>query len=396
MASLALSRLTRLAGLIAVGLLMYPPGATALQFRLLHSFGAETAGERNKTPTIPGGFWPRGELAIDRTGNLYGTTGNGGTHNLGVVFRISPAGKPTVLHSFSGPDGSYPGSGVAIDTEGNVYGAARGGRGYEGLVFKISQDGHFTILHNFTGGLDGARPSARPVVDDDGNLYGVTSSGGGGCSWPQGCGTVFRIGSDGKETIMHAFHGEDGAFPSAPLMLASDGSFYGSTDGGGANSDGTVFRLTMDGAESVIHSFTEDEGEEPDTALVSDTSGNLYGTLDGVHGENSGVAFKLHGKNNLKVLHGFGNEAMPSELVMDDAGNFLGTTYGDGNLLSCMGCGTVFMVKSNGDEEVLYTFGGAEGSHPTSGLTPDGNGNYFGVTLEGGKFDAGTVYEITP
>jgi len=393
MANLALSRLARLAGLISVGLLMYPPGATALQFRLLHSFGLPIqARDDGSDGKIPGGYQPIGTMAIDRTGNLFGTALRGGAHNFGTVFRVSPAGKVTVLHNFAGgTDGSFPAGGLTIDDQGFLYGTTQaGGGGNLGTVFRLAPDGTEVVLHAFAGGSDGADPGDRPVLHASGNLYGTTPNGG--CD-DGNCGVAFKIDTAGQETILHTFAGVDGKRPSSPLTIGPDGSFYGTTFTGGANDDGTVFRLTPDGTESVLHSFDEVDGEEPMNAVIFDSSGNLYGTTSSKNGVGTGAVFKLRNKS-LKVLHDF--STVPSEVVMDDAGNFLGTTYGDGNLRSCMGCGTIFRLNPSGDEEVLYSFGGADGSHPTSGLTPDGNGNYFGVTGQGGKFGLGTVYEITP
>ena len=112
----------------------------------------------------------------------------------GVVFKISPAGKQTVLHYFTGgygtTDGGYPLGSVILDSAGNVYGTtSQGGANGLGTVFAISASGTLSFLHTFTGGpTDGTYPAAGLVIDSAGHLYGTTSVGG-----TNALGTVFKI-----------------------------------------------------------------------------------------------------------------------------------------------------------------------------------------------------------
>jgi uncharacterized repeat protein (TIGR03803 family) len=160
-----------------------------------------------------GGKWPEAAVTMDAAGNLYGTTGAGGDfkcdpEGCGVVFKLDRTGKRTVLHTFTGgSDGEFPYGGVILDAEGNLYGTTvYGGTGtcsdpYGpgcGLVFKVDPGGKETVLHTFTGGADGANPHAGLVRDTKGRLYGTTESGGNlkacDCSdCTPGCGVVFRI-----------------------------------------------------------------------------------------------------------------------------------------------------------------------------------------------------------
>jgi len=144
------------------------------------------------------GFYPYTGLIFDLSGNLYGTTYQGGTHSNGTVFELSPNsdGKWTerVLHSFNGNDGANPAAGLILVTGGNLYGTTQNGGTYsDGTVFELSPgtNGKWTerVLHSFSNnGKDGTNPEGGVIVDSSGNLYGTTRSGGA-----HGSGTVFEI-----------------------------------------------------------------------------------------------------------------------------------------------------------------------------------------------------------
>jgi len=148
---------------------------------------------------------PLAGLAIDKRGNLYGTTEiGGGETNNGTVFKVTPGGKESVLHSFAGGmDGSLPLASVTLDGKGNLYGTTGegGGSGCSesagcGTVFEISRGG-VTILYRFTGGADGGFPEGGLVLDGQGNLYGTTVAGGGTQCQSfysnTGCGVTFKL-----------------------------------------------------------------------------------------------------------------------------------------------------------------------------------------------------------
>ena len=198
------------------------------------------------------GFLPEGDLIIDKAGNLYGTTFNGGDtgcsdYGCGIVFKIAPNGSETVLYSFQGgSDGDLPETGVVADKVGNLYGTTGGGGSglSAGTVFKLTPDGKETVLHSFQG-TDGDFPRARVVLDKKGNLYGTTVYGGSTGCHGKGCGVVFKVAPDGTETVLHAFDPyKEGVFPSAGLYLGKDGDLYGTTLNGGGNGNGVVFRVT--------------------------------------------------------------------------------------------------------------------------------------------------------
>lgn len=191
---------------------------------------------------------PYAGLVRDSKGNLYGTTSAGGFYGkacslgCGTVFELDPTGKYTVLHQFTaGSDGDKPLAGLVRDPAGNLYGTTElGGTSGQGTIFKLSKAGKETVLYSFTGGTDGGNPRAALVRDEAGNLYGAAAYGGGN----NPTGTVFKLDSAGTYTVLHTFNGTDGAQPFGGLAIDATGNLYGTTEAGGASGFGTVFKLT--------------------------------------------------------------------------------------------------------------------------------------------------------
>jgi uncharacterized repeat protein (TIGR03803 family) len=188
---------------------------------------------------------------------IYGTAYLGGIPEpcgggCGVVFKLDSTGKETVLHAFTDrADGGFPIAGLVRDSVGNLYGTTSdGGTTADGVplgwgvVFKLAPTGKETVLHTFTGGADGATPLAGLVRDVAGNLYGTAYQGGTGTFFTNG--VVFKLNSTGKETVLHTFNGKDGANPNyGRLVRDSAGNLYGVTESGGAGNSGVVFKLTL-------------------------------------------------------------------------------------------------------------------------------------------------------
>jgi len=238
------------------------------------------------------GFSPYAGLIQAADGNLYGTTFESGAEYYGTVFKITPSGTLTTLHSFDGTDGAYPNGGLVQATNGNLYGTTgQGGANNAGTVFKIALGGALTTLHNFDV-TDGAYPQAGLVQSTDGNLYGIT--GGGGAN---NHGTVFKITPGGTLTTLHSFDGTDGAYPNGGLVQATDGKLYGTTVEAGANSAGTVFKITPGGTLTTLHNFCSQnncpDGASPYAALVQDTNGTFYGTTELGGANREGTVFSL-------------------------------------------------------------------------------------------------------
>ncbi len=232
---------------------MWPVKGDVWRERVLRSF-TEWDGQSYQANLIP-----------DTSGNLYGTTLDGGAYGYGTVFELkrSSNGKwdEVVLHSFQQSDGQSPRGGLIFDSKGALYGTteAGGARNY-GAVFKLlpRSDGTWseTVLYSFAGGTDGAGPQAALIFDPSGNLYGTTLYGGGpGCYGGYGCGTVFKLspssGGSWIEALLYALDNIAGNYPVAGLILDSSGNLYGTTEYGGSGTGcgysqgcGIVFEIT--------------------------------------------------------------------------------------------------------------------------------------------------------
>ena len=245
------------------------------------------------------GAEPTGRMVFGANGDLYGTTQVGGLYNgfynQGMIFRITTSGAYKVLHLFSGnfgskPDGANPAAGLILASNGDFYGTTTaGGASKEGTVFKMTPAGKVTLLHSFTGSSDGSMPIGALVQASDGNLYGTCYSGGA-----NGTGTAFRITTKGVFTKIYDFAAEAapgniGYLPRAGLIQASDGNLYGTAWQGGAfTATGTIYQLTLAGAGTLEASFeASSTGFSPLGALVQGTDGRLYVTLQNNGGENS-------------------------------------------------------------------------------------------------------------
>jgi uncharacterized repeat protein (TIGR03803 family) len=192
---------------------------------------------------------PDAGLIMDKSGNLYGTTVEGGIDcdgaSCGVIFKVTPGGVEDVLYSFQGgTDGYAPEAGLTMDAAGNLYDTtAAGGTAGNGTVFKLAPDGTETVLYSFRGGNDGWDPVAGVVMDKTGNLYGTTFSGGGKHCKRVGCGTIFKLAPDGTETVLSTLFGKHGVHPTASLLLGKHGLLYGTANAGGTDNDGVVFSV---------------------------------------------------------------------------------------------------------------------------------------------------------
>jgi uncharacterized repeat protein (TIGR03803 family) len=360
----------------------------------------------------PDGSAPFANLIRDAAGNLYGTTGIGGATNNGTVFEISSQGVETIIHSFGGsppPDGRGPYAGLLRDKDGNLYGTTSyGGIHNLGTVFKITASGEEQVLYSFKGS-DGASPNGGLILDSEGHLFGTTSFGGAG-SCPSvgknGCGIVFVLSQSGTEHVLYSFQGgSDGAFPSSTLVRDTAGNLYGTTGSGGCSygeNCGTVFRISRAG-EKVLHRFSGPNDGTGPNGVIFGPGGNLYGTTVSGGTYNRGTVFGLTPEGKEKVLYSFGS--VPNDgtnpyagLVWDRDATFYGTTNQGGPPNCLNGCGTIFSVTTVGVETVLYYFGanGTEGFIPFAGLIRDPAGNLYGTTGEGGPTDNGTVFEFTP
>jgi uncharacterized repeat protein (TIGR03803 family) len=254
------------------------------------------------------GEFPEAGLIQATNGDFYGQTGSGGTANLGTVFRITPTGKLTTLHSFCSnfqqgycADGSSPWGNLMQATNGYLYGTTYyGGTGGGGTVYKISPGGALTTLYSFcsqSGCADGRFPLAGLIQATNGYLYGTTSSGG-----TNGAGTVFKISPGGTLTTLYSFCSQsncaDGGGPEAPLIQATNGYLYGTTADYGAYNSGTIFRITASGKLTTLYRFCSqvgctDGGTPYMQGLAQDTNGTLYGTTYNGGANGPGTVYSL-------------------------------------------------------------------------------------------------------
>jgi uncharacterized repeat protein (TIGR03803 family) len=348
------------------------------------------------------GSGPGGTLVQGIDGNLYGTTGGGGAYGDGTVFKVTRAGQLTTVYSFCAQtnctDGSPYLAGLVLATDGNLYGTTYlGGANNAGTVFKITPGGTLTTLYSFcsqTSCTDGADPFAGLIQGTDGSFYGTTEYGGA-------CGTVFRITPAGALTMLYSFSGTDGQSPTGTLVQASDGNFYGTTAGGSGacpENAGTVFKITPAGELTTLYSFDGNDGALPIGGLVQ-ADGYLYGTTSELDsGLLTGTVFKISPAGRLTTLVSFNRPraAWPwAGLVLATDGNLYGTTSGGG----AYGGGTIFKITPSGASTPLYNFcaqtGCTDGAGPVAGLVQATDGNLYGTTAGGGAYGYGTVFTLS-
>jgi uncharacterized repeat protein (TIGR03803 family) len=353
-------------------------------------------------------------LVQGTNGDLYGTTQYGGANDQGTVFEITPSGTLRTLYSFCAQtncaDGGYPSAGLVLGTDGSFYGTTSGSGGNCGTVFRMTSGGALTTLHRFDC-TDGSGPQCALVQATDGNFYGTTYYGGASSSCVGGCGTAFKITPQGALTTLHSFDSTDGAYPSAGLVQATDGSLYGTTSAGGDTpcvlglGCGTVFKITSAGELTTLHRFADDanlvDGGNPGGALVQASDGKLYGTAShgGLYG--FGTVFEITPGGTLTTLHSFDSTdgAYPTAgLIQATDGNLYGTTDGGGTNSVCgtIGCGTVFKITPGGALTTLHDFCAqtdcTDGVDPFGGLVQATDGTFYGTT--NGNPEPGTVFSL--
>ena len=286
------------------------------------------------------GAFTSAPLVQGSDGFFYGTTQNGGTSGWGNIFRVSPVGALTNLVSFDPPPGpSLPYAGLVQGADGNFYGTTGYGGNTNGgvlaaygrgTIFRMTPGGIITNLHSFNG-ADGWAPYAGLVQGTDGNFYGTTFVGGTSSNCPNGCGTVFRMSQTGSLTTLWSFSKTDGASPYAGVVQGADGNFYGTTTSGGAHGTGTVYRVSSSGSLTTLWSFTGGaDGAAPLAGLVQGSDGNFYGTTPAIGAGHSGTVFRVSSTGGFTNLWSFTNGsdgANPQAgLVQGSDGSFYGTT----------------------------------------------------------------------
>jgi uncharacterized repeat protein (TIGR03803 family) len=256
------------------------------------------------------------------------------------------------------------------------------------------------VLYSFAGGSDGAGPESD-LTNINGVLYGTTYGGGANSD-----GTVFQITTAGTESVLYSFAGGN----VGPGNLTNvNGVLYGTTNigGGGCPNNpgcGTIFEVTTSGTETLLHTFgVGNDGTLPSSLI--NVNGVLYGTTAAGGTNGDGTVFKITTSGAESVLYNFagGSDGLSPRGLTNVNGVLYGTTAGGGGVCSefANGCGTVFTITTSGVERVLYSFaGGSDGLAPQSGLT-NVNGVLYGTTIFGddcrvyGGLGCGTVFKVT-
>ena len=338
------------------------PGGTVT---ILHTF-ARSDGSQPFAPPIQG-----------TDGNFYGTTSGGGTNNVGTVYKLIPSGTLTTLYSFGGANGATPCAPLVQGADGNFYGTTYyGGVNGFGAIYKISPAGKYTLLYSFTGvSPDGAHPDYAALVQGtDGDFYGTTFLGGG----PTNGGIVFKITAAGALTVLHEFNGTDGSSPTAGLVQATDGNFYGTTPAGGSANIGVIFKITPAGTYSVVYNFDGTTGKSPNVALVQHANGILYGdtTMGGTGTNNAGVFYSLNiGATPFVRL-------VPSSAKVGRTVEILGQGFTGTTGVSFNGTAATFHVSSD--------------TYLTTTVPAGAKTGYISVVTPGGTLKSNKTFRVTP
>ena len=363
------------------------PATSTNALTVLYNFGG-----RDGDPLYP---QYQGIIAQGRDGNMYSTTPYGGTSNYGAVFKITPTGTMTVLHSFAGNDVAVD-SGLTLGSDGNFYGTTIYGGSNYGTLFVITPDGVMNIVYDFTGQNDDAYPSAPPIQSDRGQFYGTAT----GDFYGNG-GEVYKMTASGNKVRLFHFTRHYGAAPADPLVQASDGNFYGTTSSGGTSGNcgqygcGVVFRLTPAGRYTVLHNFQGGvDGFYPVAALIEGNDGAFYGSVPQGGPHEWGVVFKITRAGKFGLLHSFtgglDGRYPTTALVEATDGNLYGTAEQGGTAKS----GVVFKITPKGKFSVVYNFDGATSAYPEVTLLQHTNGKLFGDTFGGGPYEYGTFFSL--
>ncbi len=262
----------------------------------------------------------------------------------------------------------------------------------------------FTSIYSFT--LDagsGASPSAPLLQAADGNFYGTTASGS-----PDNAGAVFQLTPAGTVTTLHSFDtAAGGDDPNTGLVQGADGSFYGTTDGGSSGLPGTVYKISPAGVLTTLASFPRAVFSTGN--LIAAPDGSFYGTTNNGGANFGGTIFQVSASAEFRFVYDFSAES-DSEInaegarpdgtfVLGNDGNYYGTT-GEGGP---NGTGTVFKFTPPNVVSVVYAFGAvtsdkvnAGGANPQNGLIVGADGNFYGTTASGGANGAGTIFRLTP
>jgi uncharacterized repeat protein (TIGR03803 family) len=368
--------------------------------------------------TTTTGETPLSQLVQGFDGNLYGTAFNSGAYSDGTVFRLTLSGTVIPIYSFCAnlggggcPDGAEPQGAIALGIDGNFYGITEGsflgGLG-PGTVYKITPAGALTTLHTFCQSAqctDGGYPTLGLTLSRSGNFYGLSNAGDGSSAF---YGQVFEVSSSG------AFHNlltvcpntlcPADAGPIGTLLLSSGGALISPGPGAGyGNGPGSLYSMSPSGTPTVVYAFCDDAtchdgGGYNRSPLAQSPTGMIFGTFtEGGSGAyctqngGCGTAFRVTSTGVFTKLHDFCSQAAcadgynPGALILASDGNYYGTTIVGGK----HDYGTLFRITSTGHFSVVHSFSAADGYAPTAiPLLQATDGNLYGATSQ-------TLYRVS-
>jgi uncharacterized repeat protein (TIGR03803 family) len=287
------------------------------------------------------GQYPTTGTVLGKDGNLYGVTYQGGSATFGTIYKLTLNGKITTVYTFTCPelrcaDGQYP-TGISLGNDGNFYGTTSGGgASLLGVLFKLTPGGKFTLLHTFCSSVncaDGQIPGFPPLQGTDGNFYGTTNAGGS-----FGVGVLYKLTLAGAYTVIKNFCEPSatcntGFYPTT-VVQAGNRNLFGTTANNGSFNSGTVFEITSTNKFKVLHTFSFNGGQAPTKGLTLAKDGNYYGV--GINDANFdtpagfGTIFKVTPNGAFSIVHTFNNNPN-GPLYQAADGNLYGVTDGDGS-----------------------------------------------------------------
>ncbi len=389
------------------------------------------------------GTTPLGSLIEGANGVLYGTTSKKAA-GYGSVYSLTPPAQGgswtlNVLYDFlGGADGASPEGALVVDSSGNLYGTtSKGGTAGVGTVYMLtpptkgSTSWTKTVLYNFLGDFDGSTPRAGLTLGSGGTLYG-TADISGLKDGKKGLGTVFMLSPPGKggtawtQTVIHTFKGPDGAYPRASMITDASGALYGTTFGGGnqtqscsgydAHGCGTVFQLIPSAqgkanwTQNVLYAPDAADGVFINSDLIFDKNENLYGTAEYSNtGGRYGAVFEVSPGScgnpalTASTLYLFPPNSYGAALFAGVIFGNDGALYGVSDFNGVNNAGTFFRLSPPNDgqgpwtETDLYDFQylGSTVFDPTTSLLLLDDGTMVG-TAGGGSKKGGIVYQVSP
>jgi uncharacterized repeat protein (TIGR03803 family) len=322
----------------------------------------------------------------------------------------------STIHKFSS-NGNWPRGGVAVDAAGNIFGTTLYGGNCPtcGVIYRLTKPTTgtawtFEVLHKFVLGPDGIAPTG-PLTVFNGKIYGTTSAGANPSC---GCGEVFKLTPSGSSyvyQVIYRFDRTRGTTPIGGVLVATDGTIYGTASGGGSHQAGVIYKITPGGSYSVMYNFSGAYGSGPQGELMIGKGSAIYGTTFGGGKYNQGVVFRITKAGAYSVLYNFKGiyQFPPSHdgadpegrLALGPDGTIYGTTTFGGNP---SGYGTAYSLKPPATTtgawtyKQLYIYGSALGAPnlPHSGFVRDSSGSLYGTSAGGGASGGGTLYRLDP